>query len=61
MKKLYGFAANYSGIRHAGNPESAIRKIEMRDMVAVTVMLASFAPYQADRLDAANICRGART
>src|SRR5690606_17964771 len=34
LKKLYGFASNYPQIRHAGNPRSALRSIDMRDMVA---------------------------
>ena len=60
MKKLYGFASDYPGIRHAGNPASAIREIEMRDMVAVTVMLAGFVPYLSDRLNPVDIYRGAQ-
>ena len=59
MKKLYGFASNYPGIRHAGNPASALRDIEMRDMVAVTVLLAGFAPYLAHLLNSNDIYSGA--
>jgi hypothetical protein len=59
MKKLYGFASNYPGIRHAGNPSSALRDIEMRDMVAVTVVLAGFAPYLAHLLNYNDIYSGA--
>ena len=58
MKKLYGFSSNYPGIRHAGNPASALREIEMRDLVAVSVMLAGFAPYLANGLNSENIYRG---
>jgi hypothetical protein len=47
---LYGFASNYPGIRHAGNPASKLRDIEMRDMVAVAVILAGFSPYLTDQL-----------
>lgn len=59
MKKLYGFASNYPGIRHAGNPASALRDIEMRDMVALTVLLAGFAPYLAHLLNSKDIYSGA--
>lgn len=58
MKKLYGFTSDYPGIRHAGNPKSAIREIEMRDLVAVSVMLAGFSPYLTDLLNSDNIYRG---
>lgn len=58
MKKLYGFSSNYPGIRHAGNPASALREIEMRDMVGVTVILAGFVPYLSDSFDAASLYRG---
>ena len=59
MKKLYGFASEYPGIRHAGNPASALREIEMRDMVAVTVLLAGFAPYLGHLLNSKDIYSGA--
>lgn len=59
MKKLYGFASDYPGIRHAGNSASALRDIEMRDMVAVTVLLAGFAPYLGHLLNSNDIYSGA--
>lgn len=55
MKKLYGFASNYPGIRHAGNPASQLREIEMRHLVAVTVLLAGFTPYLSDLLNGDDI------
>lgn len=61
MKKLYGFGSDYPGIRHGGNPASALRDIEMRDMVAVSVLLAGFAPYLSDRLDPSKIYAGGDT
>lgn len=59
MKKLYGFSSNYPGIRHAGNPASALREIEMRDMVGMTVILAGFVPYLSYGLDASALYQGA--
>ena len=38
------FASNYPGIRHGGNSNGVIRDIEMRDMVAVSILLAGFTP-----------------
>jgi hypothetical protein len=59
MKKLYGFSSDYPGIRHAGNPASALREIEMRDLVGMTVILAGFMPYLSDGFDAADLYHGA--
>lgn len=58
LKDLYGFSSDYPGIRHGGTQANAIRNIEMRDLVAVSVMLAGFAPYLADGLNSENIYRG---
>ena len=58
MKKLYGFSSNYPGIRHAGNPDAALREIEMRDMVAMSALLAGFAPYLTETFDHEKIYRG---
>lgn len=52
MQNLYGFASDYPGIRHGGTPANAIRDIEMRDMVAMSVLLTGFTPYLTDQLDA---------
>jgi hypothetical protein len=59
MKNLYGFASDYPGIRHGGTPANAIRGIEMRDMVAISILLAGFTPYLADQFNAYNVFRGA--
>jgi hypothetical protein len=58
LKNLYGFASNYPGIRHAGNPTSAIRDIDMRDMVAMSILLAGFTPYLTHQLDAEVVYKG---
>lgn len=59
MKNLYGFTCDYPGIRHGGTPANAIRTIEMRDMVAMSILLAGFMPYLTDQLDADLVYRGA--
>ena len=58
MKNLYGFASDYPGIRHAGNPASALREVDMRDMVAMSVLLTGFTPYLESRLSADEIFGG---
>lgn len=52
LKSVYGFTSDYPGIRHGGHAKSAIRTIEMRDMVAVSILLAGFTPYLCDQLNA---------
>jgi len=59
LKNLYGFASDYPGIRHGGRPTSAIRDIEMRDMVAMSILLAGFTPYLSDQFNAETVYRGA--
>jgi hypothetical protein len=48
---LYGFTCDYPGIRHAGTPANRIRRMETKDMIAVTVLLAGFVPYLSHGLD----------
>lgn len=59
MKDLYGFASDYPGIRHGGTPANALRAVDMRDMVAMTILLAGFTPYLAAQLNADSVYRGA--
>ncbi len=58
LMSLYKFTCSYPGIRHAGTPGNAIRTIEMRDMVAMSILLAGFTPYLTDQLNANSMYRG---
>ena len=58
MKNLYGFASDYPGIRHGGTPGSALRAVDMRDMVAMSILLTGFTPYLESRLNADAIFGG---
>lgn len=58
MENLYKFTCNYPGIRHSGTPTSAIRDIDMRDMVAMSILLAGFTPYLTDQINADIVYRG---
>jgi hypothetical protein len=58
MKSLYGFASDYPGIRHGGTPANALRAVDMRDMVSMSILLTGFTPYLERRLDAAAIFGG---
>ena len=44
LQSLYTFTCDYPGIRHGGTPTSALRAVDMRDMVAMSILLAGFAP-----------------
>lgn len=59
LKKLYGFASDYPGIRHGTNFEGVLRAIEMRDMVAICILLAGFTPYLTNGIDSDAVYRGA--
>jgi hypothetical protein len=58
MAALYGFASDYPGIRHGGTPANALRAIQMRDMVAMSILLAGFTPYLSDQFDAEAVYLG---
>lgn len=59
MRNLYGFASDYPGIRHGGTPANALRTVDMRDMVAMSILLAGFTPYLSSAINADNVYRGA--
>jgi hypothetical protein len=59
MKDLYGFASDYPGIRHGGTPANALRAVDMRDMVALSILLAGFTPYLSNVLNPEVVYRGA--
>jgi hypothetical protein len=58
MKDLYSFASDYPGIRHGGTPASALRVVDMRDMVAMSILLAGFTLYLSNGLDPDVVYRG---
>lgn len=59
MKDLYVFASDYPGIRHGGTPANALRAVDMRDLVAMSILLAGFAPYLSNGLNPDLMYRGA--
>jgi hypothetical protein len=58
MKELYGFASDYPGIRHGGTPANALRTVDMRDMVAMSILLVGFIPYLSSSLNPDLVYRG---
>ena len=57
LASLYGFTSDYPGIRHGGNPAGEKRKMELRDVLAVSIVLAGFTPYLNPSLDPETIYR----
>lgn len=58
LKKLYGFRSNYPGLGHAGNHAGVLREVEIRDLVALSVLLAGFVPYLAHQMDSSLVYQG---
>jgi hypothetical protein len=58
LKNLYGFTSDYPGIRHGGNAAGVLRQIEMRDMVAMCILLTGFSPYLTDQFNAEQVYLG---
>ena len=58
LKKLYGFASDYPGIRHGNRAKGELRAIEMRDMVAMSILLMGFTPYLTHGLNPDVMYRG---
>lgn len=60
MKDLYGFASDYPGLRHGGTPGSDLRNVDMRDLVAISIVLTGFTPYLSNGLNGDAIFGGGR-
>jgi hypothetical protein len=58
LLSLYGFASDFPGVRH-GTPSTGMKRdIDMRDMVAMSILLTGFTPYLESRLSAEAIFGG---
>ena len=58
LQSLYTFTCDYPGIRHGGTPTSALRAVDMRDMVAMSILLVGFTPYLTHGLNPDVVYRG---
>lgn len=58
LKSVYRFTCDYPGLRHGGKPQHALRTIDMRDMIAMSILLIGFTPYLTDQLDAKTVYLG---
>ncbi len=50
LKKLYGFSSNYPGIRHGGSAQGVLRDVDMRDLLAMSILLTGFTPYLTEQI-----------
>lgn len=57
-RKLYGFRSDYPGLGHAGNPDGVLREVEMRDLIAVTVLLSGLSPYLTNSINSDSVYEG---
>lgn len=55
LKKLYGFSSDYPGIRHGGSAQGVLRNVDMRDMLAMSILLTGFTPYLTDLISPDNV------
>lgn len=51
IKALYGFACDYPGIRHGGTAANKIRELDLKDVMAISILLAGFVPYLTNGLN----------
>ena len=58
LQSLYAFTCDYPGIRHGGTPAAALRTVDMRDMVAMSILLVGFTPYLTHGLNPDVVYRG---
>jgi hypothetical protein len=58
LKKLYGFTSDHSGVTHGSIKKGMPRRdVDMRDMIAMSILLIGFTPYFA-QINAEAIYRG---
>ena len=55
LLNLYGFASDFPGLRHGTPSQGMSRDLDMRDMVAMSILLTGFAPHLTRQLSADSI------
>lgn len=55
---LYGFASDYSGVRHGTESDGRKRDLDTRDLVALSILLVGFAPYISDAINSDHVYGG---
>jgi hypothetical protein len=52
LLNLYGFASDFPGLRHGTPSQGMARDLDMRDMVAMSILLTGFTPHLTRQLSA---------
>lgn len=52
IKKLYGFTSDAQGIRHGTRDRAPRRDIDLRDLIALSVIFAGISPYLTEQINA---------
>lgn len=58
LLSLYGFASDFPGLRHGTPSRGMTRELDMRDMVAMSILLTGFTPHLNRQLSADAIYGG---
>lgn len=57
IDKLYGFCSDYPGIRHAGNRNGRLRKLNAKDTLLVSALLMAFSGYMHQDVDVGSLLK----
>jgi len=58
LLKLYGFASDVPGFRHGTPSTGMLRDIDMRDLVALSILFIGFTPYLSDQFNGDVVYQG---
>ena len=58
LMNLYGFASDFPGLRHGTRSAGLLRDVDLRDVIAVSILLVAYAPYLSDQMDPDVLYRG---
>jgi len=58
LLSLYGFASDFPGLRHGTPSEGMVRDLDMRDVIAMSILLTGFTPHLTRQLAADSVYDG---
>lgn len=61
LLNLYGFASDFPGLRHGTPSKGMGRNLDMRDVIAMSILLTGFTPHLHGQLTAEAIYGGSKT
>jgi hypothetical protein len=57
LQNLYGFTSDFPGVRHGTPSTGMLRDLDMRDLVAMSILLTGFTPYFSDQINPDSVYR----